>query len=189
MSRKSGSNKGSLKIPMPKAPTRIKVISVGSGGSGKSCLIKRYCEERFVSKYIATIGVDYGVKPVNVDGVDVRVNFWDLSGDGEFFEVRNEFYKDAQGIILVYDVSNRASFEECDNWLTEASKYGADPTKTPCVLCGNKSDKRRAVEEAEGQQYATNRGMKYYETSAATGDHVNDMFNDVFASILQAVNR
>ena len=58
------------------APTRIKIISMGSGGTGKSCIIKRFCEERFVSKYIATIGVDYGVKPVQVDGEDVRVNFW-----------------------------------------------------------------------------------------------------------------
>jgi hypothetical protein len=62
--------------PVVLAPTRIKIISMGSGGSGKSCIIKRFCEERFVTKYIATIGVDYGVKPVQVDGEDVRVNFW-----------------------------------------------------------------------------------------------------------------
>jgi DnaJ family protein C protein 27 len=68
-----------VKKPEPiSAPFRIKVISMGSGGCGKSCLIKRYCEDRFVSKYIATIGVDYGVKPVQIDGIDVRVNFWDL---------------------------------------------------------------------------------------------------------------
>jgi DnaJ family protein C protein 27 len=58
------------------APTRIKIISMGSGGSGKSCFIKRFCEKRFVTKYIATLGVDYGVKPVQVDGEDVLVNFW-----------------------------------------------------------------------------------------------------------------
>ena len=72
--------------PSAIAPFRIKVLSMGSAGTGKSCLIKRYCEERFVSKYIATIGVDYGVKPVKVDQADVRVNFWDLSGHKEFFE-------------------------------------------------------------------------------------------------------
>ena len=72
--------------PSAVAPFRIKVLSMGSAGTGKSCLIKRYCEERFVSKYIATIGVDYGVKPVKVDQVDIRVNFWDLSGHKEFFE-------------------------------------------------------------------------------------------------------
>ena len=101
-SSSSGGAKGRLSTSAAQKPahTRIKIISMGSGGSGKSCLIKRYCEERFVSKYIATIGVDYGVKPATVDGVEVRVNFWDLSGHPEFFEVRNEFYKDAQGAIL-----------------------------------------------------------------------------------------
>jgi DnaJ family protein C protein 27 len=78
MSRNPASQK---KIEATAAPTRIKVLSLGSCGSGKSCLIKRYCEERFVSKYITTIGVDYGVKPVQIDGCEVRVNFWDLSGE------------------------------------------------------------------------------------------------------------
>jgi GTPase SAR1 family protein len=87
---------------------RIKIISLGGLATGKSCLIKRFCEERFVSKYISTIGIDYGVKPVTVKGEHVRVNFWDLSGHPDFFEIRNEFYKDSQGGVLVYDVSNRA---------------------------------------------------------------------------------
>ena len=68
-------------------------------------------EERFVKKYVSTIGVDFGVKPVSVSGTPVKVNFWDLSGQPEFFEVRNEFYKDTQGAILVYDCTSRASFK------------------------------------------------------------------------------
>lgn len=67
-------------VPMAAPVARIKILTVGSGGTGKSCLVKRFCEERFVAKYIATIGVDYGVKPCEVDGGTVRVNFWDLSG-------------------------------------------------------------------------------------------------------------
>ena len=64
-----------------------------------------------MSKYISTIGIDYGVKPTKIKGRDVRVNFWDMSGSEAFFEVRNEFYKDASGALLVYDVSNKKSFE------------------------------------------------------------------------------
>jgi small GTP-binding protein len=86
MAARRGSNGGGgapakrLAPVVASAPVRIKVISMGSGAAGKSCLIKRFCEDRFVSKYIATIGVDYGVKPVTVDDMDMRVNFWDLSG-------------------------------------------------------------------------------------------------------------
>ena len=187
---------------------RIKVLSIGDGGVGKSCLIKRYCEgkvlnnssnrsssspaimwwfvwsggylsgdgalvvcvvlclcEQFVTRYISTIGVDFGVKPVTINNVPIKVNFWDLSGHQEFFEIRNEFYKDTQGVscfvhhttpqqrqpqntivpdqahcwfqcMIVYDVTNRASFEAVDKWLLEAKKF--DMGDAICVLCANK---------------------------------------------------
>jgi len=101
---------------------RIKIISMGMAGVGKSCLIKRYCEEKFVQKYISTIGVDYGVKCVHLGTSDVRVNLWDLAGGDEYFEVRNEFYKDAQGCMLVYDVNNRASFNALEAWINESNR-------------------------------------------------------------------
>ena len=175
-----------MEPPSGLAPFRIKVLSMGSAGSGKSCLIKRYCEERFVTKYIATIGVDYGVKPVKVDGADVRVNFWDLSGPKEFLEVRNEFYKDTQGVLLLYDVSSRESFDELDGWLTEATKYGANPRELPVVLCANKADKKRAVSEDEGRQYAVTRGLTYFETSASSGQNVHEMFDFLFREVVRA---
>jgi len=180
----SKAKSGALSVGKP-APTRIKIISCGSGGSGKSCLIKRFCEERFVTKYIATIGVDYGVKPVQVDGLDVRVNFWDLSGHAEFFEVRNEFYKDAQGCILVFDVTSRESFDECEAWLQECAKFGANLREMPVVLCANKTDKRRIVTEEEARQFAGARGMVYYETSACSGLNVQDMFEALFTLVVR----
>jgi DnaJ homolog subfamily C member 27 len=178
----SGGGKKSAKMSVTPI-NRMKILSMGSGGGGKSCLIKRFCEERFVSKYIATIGVDYGVKPIKLDGMDIRVNFWDLSGHQEFFEIRNEFYKDTQGIILVYDVSSKESFDELDTWMSEASKFGANPSEIPIALCATKSDKRPMVSEDEGRQYASSRGLTYFETSAMTGDNVHEMFDFVFQSI------
>eukprot|EP00882_Tetradesmus_deserticola_P023489 GHRQ01025558.1.p1 GENE.GHRQ01025558.1~~GHRQ01025558.1.p1 ORF type:complete len:248 (+),score=55.45 GHRQ01025558.1:731-1474(+) len=104
---------------------RIKVISLGDTGTGKSCLIKRYCEEKFISKYIPTIGADYGVKPVHFAEHEVRVNLWDLAGPATYLEVRNEFYKDTQGALLVYDATSRPSFEALGGWLQEAQRFGA----------------------------------------------------------------
>ncbi len=175
-------------IIKPPQLERIKVISMGSGGCGKSCLIKRYCEDRFVSKYIATIGVDYGVKPVKIDGNDVRVNFWDLSGHQEFFEIRNEFYKDAQGALLVFDVSSRESFDECDAWLAECAKFGGNPREMPIAVCANKVDgKKRLVSEDEGRGFAQSRGLFYFETSAASGQNVMEMFEILFNTVYQKV--
>ena len=168
-------------------PLRIKIISLGGAGVGKSCLIKRFCEDRFVSKYIATIGIDYGVKPVTVDGIEVRVNFWDLSGVPEFLEVRNEFYRDAQGAILVFDLSMRESFDGLDAWLAEAAKFGANYKDFPIALCANKSDKKRVVTEDEGRRYALARGLAYFETSAQTGSNVAEMFGYLFEAVTRKV--
>ncbi|KAI8469597.1 MAG: P-loop containing nucleoside triphosphate hydrolase protein, partial [Monoraphidium minutum] len=104
---------------------RIKVVSLGACGAGKSCLIKRYCEAKFVSKYIPTIGVDYGVKPVRLGDFEVRVNLWDMAGPDAYLEVRSEFYKDSQGALLVFDVNSRASFDALPAWLDEARRCGA----------------------------------------------------------------
>ncbi|GAB9468826.1 hypothetical protein Gpo141_00006131 [Globisporangium polare] len=166
---------------------RIKIISMGDSGVGKSCVIKRFCEEKFVSKYISTIGIDYGVKPVQVQGEEVRVNFWDLSGLPEFLEVRNEFYKDTQGGILMFDVSSRKSFDALDAWLREAAKFGAG--KFPCILCGNKVDRMRVVTEEEARSYARAKGFEYFETSACTGVSISDAFHALFSQVVTQMAR
>jgi len=162
---------------------RVKVLSMGDAAVGKSCIIKRYCEERFVSKYISTIGIDYGVKPASVGGRDVRVNFWDMSGSEAFFEVRNEFYKDASGAILVYDVASRASFDSLPKWLEEARKYGAG-NDIPIMLCANKVDKKRTVLEAEGVAFAAANGLQHWEISAQSGMNTGEVFEALFKEIL-----
>ena len=173
--------------PPNEQATRMKIISFGSEAVGKSCLVKRYCEEKFVSKYISTIGVDFGVRPVKVAGqttcaiylqtihtpctgrvhavhtpctrrhahaavhtpcsvatVCRCINFFDFAGGAEYFEIRREFYSDAQGGLLVFDVSGRESFEALEGWLAEAKAQGAD--RAVLVVCANKTDcKKRTV--------------------------------------------
>jgi DnaJ family protein C protein 27 len=167
-------------LPKPQI-ARLKVISMGSTETGKSCIIKRYCEERFIPKYIQTIGIDYGVKKVTVDGhADVRVNFWDLGGSGEYFEVRNEFYRDAQAAILVFDVTNTRSFAQLEQWVAEATKFGAKDLVI--AVCANKVDlgAKRVVAEADARRWASAKGYSYWETSAVTGQNVSAMFEQLF---------
>ena len=168
--------------------TRVKLLTMGAPESGKSCIVKRYCEGRFITKYIQTVGVDYGVKPCDVDGKKVRVNFWDLSGRPEFFEIRNEFYKDTQGALLVFDASERSSFETLEDWLKEASKFGM-PRDLPVAVCANKVDKPRKVSEAEGRQWAAQHKYDYFETSASSGANISEMFESVFRKALAKLNK
>ena len=168
-------------------PPRAQVISAGEANTGKSCLIKRYCENRFVTKYVATVGVDFGVKPVDVNGQRIKVNFFDLAGNDHFVEVRNEYYKDTQGVILVYDVARRATFDALPRWIAEMEKYGA---KAPAVVvCGNKTDTgQRAVKTAEARTWAQQRGFLFYETSAESGENVAAAFNAVFGMVAAQIN-
>lgn len=170
-------------LPKPN-PIRMKILSMGKEGVGKSCIIKRYCEERFIPKYITTIGIDYGVKRTTVDARECRVNFWDMAGGSEFLEIRNEFYKDAQGSILVYDVSDAQSFAHLELWLREAQKYGAKDLVY--VVCANKVDvgKQRVVTEAEGRKWASGKGFAYFETSASSGQGIIAMFEQLFTDVV-----
>ena len=171
-----------VNVPAASASARLKIISIGDPGVGKSCLIKRYCEDKFVSKHIATIGIDFGVKPVNIERVGaVRVNFFDFAGGPEYFEIRNEFYKDAQGVVLIFDVGSRASLDALDKWLREGKDYGL---KAPAmVLVGNKTDSsKREVSEADAKRWASAHGsLHYFETSAKDGSNVAGMFDHLFA--------
>ena len=164
------------------------MISVGDAKTGKSCLIKRYCEGRFVPKYIPTVGVDYGVKPVKVRSVDLRVNLFDLSGDSDYLEIRNEFYRSVGGAMMVYDVTDRSTYDNLGGWIEEMRECGvADPSSVPTVLCANKSDRcpacPRRVTEAEGLAFAASHGMSYFETSAKTGESVQEALDGLCRDI------
>ncbi len=100
-------------------PLRLRICLAGSENSGKSCIIKRYCEKRFVARHNPTIGIDYGATRIYVDSREVSVHVFDTSGSNLFRDVRNEFYRDAHGIVLVFDVTDRASFESLSQWTKE----------------------------------------------------------------------
>ncbi|KAH9247310.1 hypothetical protein BASA81_015112 [Batrachochytrium salamandrivorans] len=161
--------------------TRLKILSMGDPGSGKSCLIKRYCEGRFVTDYVTTIGIDFGVKGVRYDADEIKVNFWDVGGDPIYFDIRNEFYKDTHGAMLVVDVSTRIGFDNIGKWMSEMHSYAN--TNVILFLVASKTDiQPRMVESLECEAMAREIGAKYFETSAATGDGVIEMFDSLFQS-------
>jgi DnaJ family protein C protein 27 len=178
----------------PKKPLRIKLISIGNSEVGKSCIIKRYCEKRFVAKYLQTIGIDYGVTKVNLKEREVKVNIFDMSGHPFFHEVRNEFYKDSQGVLLVFDVNEKSTFDSLEMWLNEmkqdmeVSKSNSNFDNLVVVVCANKIDKgKRVVDELEARIWAHSKGFHYFETSASSGTGVNEMFDTMFTEIVSMI--
>jgi len=187
-----GGGAADSQVPGGPRALRVKMLSVGSGAVGKSTLIKRYCEGRFVQKYITTIGIDYGVKPTKVLGADVKVNFFDTSGGDDFKDIRVEFYAKTTCVMLVYDVTNRYSFSDLDSWLVEAKRHDCPLSKTHrskdgpvVILCANKVDlPRRCVSREEGSDFAATHGMFYFETSAATGESVVEAMNCALSNVV-----
>lgn len=167
-------------------PVAFKILSVGNQEVGKSCLIKRYCEGRFVKRYISTIGIDYGVKKMGLDGAQVSINFFDLSGNDDYKLIREEFYADSEGVLMVYDVDNRDSYVNLVHWESEMRQNGVDPSSLQVVVCANKIDGRgREVSAAEGQKWCKMRGYTYFETSASQGTNVTEAFETLFVQVLE----
>ncbi|GMH35582.1 hypothetical protein BSKO_03450 [Bryopsis sp. KO-2023] len=165
---------------------KTKIISMGENGVGKSCLIKRYCEGKFISKYVATIGVDYGVKPVDFGDFEVRMNLWDLAGGGDYLDIRMEFYKGAQGGILAYDSTNRSTFEALDRWMEESTEFGA--AGMVVIVVATKCDvPSQKVSEQEGREWASSKGFLFFQVSSATGHHVVPMFATLFARVMATI--
>ncbi|RKO95423.1 P-loop containing nucleoside triphosphate hydrolase protein [Caulochytrium protostelioides] len=136
--------------------TRIKLITLGNPGAGKSALVKQFCEGAFSSEYVATIGIDYGVKTLSLTApvataasspTLVKVNFWDMAGDPVYQDVRNEFYRDTDGAIVVFDVCSKISFQAVDRWIAELRSYGDERVRL--VLVGNKCESERRLISAE----------------------------------------
>ena len=159
----------------------VKLISVGDVEVGKSSLIKRYCEGSFVSDYITTIGIDYGVKKVPFNDTLVNINIFDLSGDDDYKPVRINYYKDSLGVLMVYDVNIKATFDSLPKWEKEAENNGLDLKKCIVVLMGNKTDiKKREVKTEVAKEWAKGRGYYFYEGSAKSGQNITEAFKFLF---------
>ena len=133
-------------MPLPPPPL-VHLLTLGDTLSGKSCLIKRYCEGRFVPRYIATIGVDYGARRVRLGpaGREVRLQFFDTSGLPAYAEVRSEFEREAHAVLLVFDVGSHASFEGLPRWLKELQEHGGGGTQVAVAVVGSKVRGGRVV--------------------------------------------
>ena len=153
-----------------------KIFLLSYGVVGKTCIIERYVENRFPQETYATTGLTQNTKAILLDnGKIVRLEIWD-AGFGNLAIFRN-FYKSADGIILIYDITNRYSFEELDHCFNEIiycySKY------IPIFLVGNKIDaeNQRKITFAEGEEFSKKHGLMFCECSAKTGENIDFIFN------------
>lgn len=169
-----------------------KAVILGDGAVGKTSIVHRWVDDRFLTRYVATIGVDILTKSVEVtvDGssYQVRLDLWDIAGQEHFRTLRSKFYKRAVGTILVFDVTNRRSFDSLERWLEETAESVPDPI--PHVLVANKCDLKelRTISYEETQSKAKELGIAYVvETSALTGEGIQEAFEFLGKTVAQSL--
>ncbi|KAF6033101.1 hypothetical protein EB796_008591 [Bugula neritina] len=163
----------------------LKIVGVGSVGSGKTSLIKYFCENKFSPGYQPTVGVDYGFKIETVDDKEVRIHLWDLSGDDDYYDTRIELYGKTDGAFITYDVTSTNSFDSVNFWYNEINRI-CNP-KPVVLLCACKVDQanKRVISKEKGEEWAKQHRMGYFEVSAATGENVFHMYNSLFLTIMK----
>lgn len=166
----------------------FKVLIIGDSNVGKSSLLVRFADDSFYTEYISTIGVDYRIKTLKVQHEDAQVSVklqcWDTAGQEKFDNIVQSYYRGSHGIMLVFDVTNKESFDNLQKWLSKADTCaGPDVVK---LLIGAKSDlPDRQITKEEAEDYATKVGLKYVETSAKDSVNVTEAFEELAAEMLQ----
>jgi small GTP-binding protein len=157
----------------------MKLIVIGDSGTGKSCLLHRFIEDTFSEDQMQTIGIEYGAKIIDLGGAKVKLQIWDTAGQERYKSVTRSYYRGAMGCLIVYDVTNRSSYENVPQWLSDVRQLAGNDVVV--MLIGNKidlakSNKSRAVQHNEASLYAQQNGLLHFETSAASGEFVTEAF-------------
>ncbi|XP_064403744.1 ras-related protein Rab-4B-like [Halichondria panicea] len=166
----------------------FKFLVIGNAGVGKSCLLHQFIEQKFKQDSNHTIGVEFGSKVVNLSSKSVKLQVWDTAGQERFRSVTRSYYRGAAGALLVYDISSRETYNSLTNWLTDARTL-ASPNIV-IVLVGNKKDldADREVTFMEASRFAQENELSFLETSALTGENVEEVFLKCTRTILTKID-
>ena len=165
----------------------FKVLLVGESGVGKTAISLRYVNNVYELHTVASTGIDFRNKIIEVEGRRAKIQIWDTAGQERFHSITTNFFRSAQGIVVFYDVTNQASFEKISFWM-DCIKLNA-PKSVKVMLCGNKCDMgdRRKVNTRSGQSIAKEYGVPFYETSAGTGLNVDEVFDAIVKQIFMNI--
>lgn len=160
----------------PEYDLHVKLLMIGDTGVGKTCMLLRYAYDNFSPTFITTIGIDFKIKFVDIEGTRVKLQIWDTAGQERFRTITTSYFKGAHGVMLVYDVTDRETFEAISDWLAQTKEHAGENVNV--VLVGNKCDMvaERTTTTEEGRALAKEYGLEFFETSAKENTNVDETY-------------
>ncbi|KAJ4392822.1 GTP-binding protein [Neurospora sp. IMI 360204] len=171
----------------------IKLLLIGDSGVGKSCCLLRFSEDSFTPSFITTIGIDFKIRTIELDGKRVKLQIWDTAGQERFRTITTAYYRGAMGILLVYDVTDERSFNNIRTWFANVEQHATEGVNK--ILIGNKCDweEKRAVSKEQGQALADELGIPFLEVSAKANINIEEAFfslaNDIKKRIIDTSSK
>lgn len=166
-----------------------KLLLIGDSGVGKTCLLLRYVEDTFSSSFISTIGIDFKIKTIELEGKKIKLQIWDTAGQERFQTITVSYYRCAMGVMLVYDITNKTSFDSIARWMSNIDSWAACDVER--LIVANKCDKsdQRAVPDREVAELSERYQVKVIETSAKGRINVDKAFEELTLAILRKAPR
>ncbi|KAG1928424.1 EH domain-binding protein 1-like protein [Pimephales promelas] len=154
----------------------FKLLLIGDSGVGKSCILLRFADDTYTESFISTIGVDFKIRTIELDGKTIKLQIWDTAGQERFRTITSSYYRGAHGIIVVYDVTDQESYNNVKQWLKEIDRYASENVNK--LLVGNKCDltTKKVVDYTTAKEFADSLGIPFLETSAKNATNVEQAF-------------
>ena len=170
---------------MSDQPLQFKFIVIGCSGAGKTSIVRRLVDNKFVKGTQSTVGIEYFTHITTIEGRTIKMMIWDTAGQERFYTIAKAYFRSALGVVLVFDITDRKSFDQLPRWLRDA-RMEADP-HCSVILVGNKTDlaPSRVVSKEEAMEFAKSHELTYIETSAADNSNIEEVFLKTGADLLR----
>ena len=167
----------------------IKLLTLGETEVGKTSIVLRYSDDKFHDNKIATIGIDFKIKIIKKGNEKIKVSIYDTAGQERFKNIVKHYYKGANGVLLIYDITKRDTFEKLEFWLEDLKENSDNLNNLFIYLIGNKNDleERREVDFEEANKFAKEKNIPYIEVSAKTGNNIKKLFDEMIKGTLTKI--
>ena len=162
----------------------LKILLIGDTSVGKTSILCKYIDDEFSDAYLSTIGIEFKIKSLIINGKKVLLRIWDTSGQERYRSITQNFYRNANGILFIFDITKKETFDNIKIWLTDSEN--CEDNKVAKMLIGNKIDleNKRKIDNETIKKFAEKKEMKYFEASAKEGINIDNIFRELAELIL-----